>query len=159
MGNVSIRAVYHSSLIDRNSSGRILMETKIPPVVIPMWITGFDELMPEGRPFPYKYIPRMGARLTVSFGQPISAEEIKQSISVSEHHLDVDPTAIVDGTEKLAGWLGREAKQKHREGSARPFDEKKYTSVIRQRLTAIIQRDVEALGRSISGDSLWSKRL
>jgi len=132
------------------------METNIPPVVIPMWITGFDELMPEGRPFPYKYIPRMGARLTVSFGQPIRAEEIRQSIGVAEHHLDVDSTAIADGTDKLAGWLGREAKQKHREGSARPSDEKKITSVIRQRLTAIVQRDVEALGRSIS---LSSKRL
>lgn len=132
------------------------MEAKIPPVVIPMWITGFDELMPEGRPFPYNYIPRKGARLTVSFGQPICAEEIRQSLDVSKHYIGIDSTTIASG-EHLIGWLGREAKQKHREGSAEPFDEGAYIALIRQRVTAIIQRDVEALGRSISGDLLWSK--
>ncbi|KAF8897207.1 acyltransferase-domain-containing protein, partial [Infundibulicybe gibba] len=51
--------------------GRVLMETITPPVIIPMWLTGFEGLMPEGRAFPYKYLPRPGARLSISFGTPI----------------------------------------------------------------------------------------
>lgn len=133
------------------------METKVPPVVIPMWLTGFDELMPDGRPFPYKYIPKIGVRLGVTFGQPISADEIRLALDVSRSDRDVDPTAIADEPENLHGWLGDEAKEKtlpllstYNGRSAQEV----YASLIRQKVTAIIQRDVEALGRTVSGDSL-----
>ncbi|OBZ72760.1 putative lysophosphatidylcholine acyltransferase [Grifola frondosa] len=32
--------------------GRMLMEAVKPPVIIPMWLTGFDKLMPEAAHFP-----------------------------------------------------------------------------------------------------------
>lgn len=46
------------------------------PTVIPMWLTGYEQLMPEGRAFPYKYLPRFGARLSVTFGEPIPPETL-----------------------------------------------------------------------------------
>jgi monolysocardiolipin acyltransferase len=60
------------------------MESKIPPVVIPMWITGFDQLMPEGRPFPHKYFPQVPAQLSVTFGQPVETAELRQALNVME---------------------------------------------------------------------------
>ena len=123
------------------------MESKIPPVVIPMWITGFDKLMPEGRPFPQKYFPRVPARLSVTFGQPVESYELRQALDVMERDTCIDPTTA-KRSERLVGWLGEEARQ-HLAGA-----EIYNCSLIRQRVTAIIQRDVEALGRLVSGDSL-----
>ena len=129
------------------------MEADIPPVVIPMWVTGFDRLMPEGRPFPYKYLPRLGARLSVTFGNPIPADEIRAALAVTEKDPDVDPSAKF-ASEKQGGWLGEASKQISQENTAGRYDEKTYTSLIRQKVTAIIHREVEALGRSVSGDLL-----
>ncbi|KAE9405925.1 hypothetical protein BT96DRAFT_811564 [Gymnopus androsaceus JB14] len=67
--------------------GHILSSTARPPTIIPMWITGFDKLMPEGRAFPFKYFPRLGARLSVTFGEALPFEHIRDQISY-EKHLD-----------------------------------------------------------------------
>ena len=48
-----------------------------------MWITGFDTLMPEGRRFPFNYFPRIGARLSVTFGNPIPPEEVRKAVEHS----------------------------------------------------------------------------
>ncbi|KAL1721413.1 acyltransferase-domain-containing protein [Schizophyllum commune] len=56
--------------------GRILQEVQAPPIIIPMWLTGFNKLMPEGRVFPYKYLPRVGQKLSVTFGAPLSGEKM-----------------------------------------------------------------------------------
>ncbi|KAJ7233127.1 hypothetical protein B0H12DRAFT_1204860 [Mycena haematopus] len=57
--------------------GRVLMEASTLPVIIPMWIAGFDSLMPEGRSFPYKYLPRPGKHLSVTFGAPLDLGELE----------------------------------------------------------------------------------
>ena len=57
------------------------MEARTQPVVIPMWLTGFEKLMPVDRPFPYNYFPRPGAHLTITFGEAISGEEISQTLN------------------------------------------------------------------------------
>ena len=103
------------------------MEAKLPPVVIPMWITGFDQLMPEGRPFPYNYLPCMGARLGVTFGNPIAENELLEALcsSVSQSITNREPSVPT--------------------GS---FADNSGTALIRQRVTAIIHREVERLGVS-----------
>ncbi|KAF9482019.1 hypothetical protein BDN70DRAFT_854183 [Pholiota conissans] len=108
--------------------GRILMEAKTPPMVIPMWLTGFDKLMPEGRPFPYKYLPRIGARLSVTFGDPVSEDEIAEALNIT-----------------------RTPRQQH---GADVAVDAHYTALVRKKVTAILHRDVEALGKSISGKLL-----
>jgi monolysocardiolipin acyltransferase len=44
---------------------------------------GFNELMPEGRSFPWKYMPRTGVNLSVNFGEPIPLEDIDTVLNVS----------------------------------------------------------------------------
>ncbi|KAF8165075.1 acyltransferase-domain-containing protein [Crassisporium funariophilum] len=122
--------------------GRILMEAKTQPVVIPMWLTGFDQLMPEGRRFPYKYLPRIGARLSVTFGDPIRADIIKEALAI--------PTIGFGGPDLVA----RNDVNHEASGSFAHSKDAPHTSLVRQKVTAVVQREIEALGRSISGSSL-----
>jgi len=130
-------------LCSLNIRGRILMEAKVPPIVIPMWLTGFDQLMPEGRPFPYKYLPRIGAHLSITFGDPVPTHELLDAISQRDSDVDL-------ASKGLTGWMG-DVEQ----GPATPHEQDSpYNVLVRQKLTAIIHRDVQALGRSISGPLL-----
>ncbi|KAF9057457.1 hypothetical protein BJ165DRAFT_1333965, partial [Panaeolus papilionaceus] len=134
--------------------GRILMSTAQMPVVIPMWIAGFDQLMPEGRAFPYKYLPRTGVNLSVTFGQPVDPEILKRALLIPQ---DPEPSAIHNmGLERT---LGGSNAQEHLQGWSKaldPLDKEGAlrTSLIRQRLTAIVHDEVEKLGRSVSGPLL-----
>lgn len=118
------------------------MEAKKPPVTIPMWLTGFDQLMPEGRRFPYKYFPRPGAHLTITFGVPISPDKIRKALE--ESHSD-----------KVITELQRRGSLTHtlnNDGTKKPEDLE--VTKIRMEITTIIQREVETLGQLVSGDSL-----
>ena len=57
------------------------MEAKAPPIVIPRWLTGFDQLVPEGRPFPYKYPLRIGAHLSITFDDPVPAHGLLDALN------------------------------------------------------------------------------
>jgi len=113
------------------------MEAKLPPVVIPMWITGFDQLMPEGRPFPYKYLPRIGARLGVTFGDPIPAIELLEALHPS--------SSLVNASQSIKSNVSSAA--------IGPSPDDPTTALIRQRVTAIIHREVERLGSTICIDT------
>jgi len=102
-----------------------------------MWITGFDRLMPEGRPFPRNYLPRLGTHLTVTFGDPVPAEQIQQALSaVDRRQLPCSTISPLDGRGDAE--------------SQRTLEMLK----IRAEITSIIQRSVVSLGRSVSGDNL-----
>ncbi|KAN0060208.1 Lyso-phosphatidylcholine acyltransferase [Thecaphora frezii] len=49
---------------------RLVAEAEKVPLVVPIWITGFDQIMPEPRAAP-KFLPRFGADLSITFGSPI----------------------------------------------------------------------------------------
>ncbi|KAG1756057.1 acyltransferase-domain-containing protein [Suillus lakei] len=138
--------------------GRILMETAVPPLIIPMWLTGFDKLMPEHRSFPYKYFPKLGIKLGVVFGDPIPVEKITAALSA----LHV-PLVAEDGVElELGNELhpgGRVDRTAVRGGErfapgCDVVKRKRQMDVVRSDVTAIIQRAVEALGRKESGNFL-----
>ncbi|KAH9051590.1 acyltransferase-domain-containing protein [Lactarius deliciosus] len=114
-----------------HASGRIVMETPRPPTIIPMWITGFDKLMPEGRHAPWKYLPRPGARLSVTFGAPVSPAAVHGPLG-TETRSDVVPGEAAEG---------HEARRRE----------------VRIALTEVVQRAVEVLGRQVSGDLLAEK--
>jgi len=144
--------------------GRIIMETNVPPLIIPMWLTGFDKLMPEHRPFPYKYLPKMGIQLGVTFGHPIPPDKtlnalhkLKRSSSppgvVKNSLRDSGPPSR--STLHVRGWMEGAIVQAggdlpEREGAGRCAQMDK----IRSDVTAIIQRAVEDLGREVSGNTL-----
>ncbi|KAG8218352.1 acyltransferase-domain-containing protein, partial [Butyriboletus roseoflavus] len=116
--------------------GRIIMETNVPPLVIPMWLTGFDKLVPEHRPFPHKYLPKMGIQLGVIYGDPIPPDKIIAALNAIRWMEDAIIQAGGDPIEEREG-IGR----------CTQMDE------IRSEVTAIIQRAVEDLGRKVSVSS------
>ncbi|KAJ7507436.1 acyltransferase-domain-containing protein [Mycena galericulata] len=69
--------------------GRVLMEASTLPPILPMWLSGFDALMPEGRAFPYKYFPRLGKHLSVTFGEPLDPRKI-EALRASAGHTDTE---------------------------------------------------------------------
>lgn len=50
---------------------RMVLEAKALPTVVPIWITGFDKMMPEPREKP-KWLPRFGGDVSITFGEPIT---------------------------------------------------------------------------------------
>ncbi|KAI1789890.1 acyltransferase-domain-containing protein [Ganoderma leucocontextum] len=153
-----------------NHSGRILMEAQRPPVIIPMWLTGFDKLMPEGRSFPYKFLPRAGAALSVTFGQPVPTQEIQDALATTVEKNSVleappDRSGGIPDSSTLQqelrsapvvgqGWLSNPVQAAgdlpaaDAEDAARRAIE---VGRVRSAVTAVIQRRVEALGRQVLG--------
>ncbi|TFK51525.1 acyltransferase-domain-containing protein [Heliocybe sulcata] len=142
--------------------GRMLMETNLPPIIIPTWITGFDKLMPEGRSTPYKFFPRPGVDLSVTFGSPIPAEKIQSALaSINRDPADVhipSSTSQSGNVKHGGGWIGETIAhsvpaytQRYREHDGKLWEE---MARVRSEVTEVIRREVEALGRSVSGDRL-----
>jgi monolysocardiolipin acyltransferase len=129
------------------------MESAVPPVIVPMWLTGFEKLMPEGRAFPYKYFPRPGAQLNVTFGDPLPVDEIKKALGVLGTDKQSRSSAPESGQQTMPGWMGDEVDAKLDGINLAELQKGK----IRSEVTAIIQRGVESLGRSVSGEALAQK--
>jgi len=49
---------------------RLILEAEPCPDVVPIWIEGPEDVMPEARP-PPRWVPRFGARLSVTFGERV----------------------------------------------------------------------------------------
>jgi len=149
--------------------GRIVMEAAKPPIIIPMWLTGFHTLMPEGRSFPWKFLPRFGADLSVSFGAPIRTEELEEvlrasveqsratgtlAIAPGDHVRPLDVRDEVSGADTTKErWMGEviaDAVDKpHPEGD--PQHEKAdRIARVRSAVTALLHRYVEALGKEVT---------
>ncbi|KAL0580929.1 Lyso-phosphatidylcholine acyltransferase [Marasmius crinis-equi] len=92
-----------------------------------MWITGFDKVMPEGRPFPYKYLPRLGAHLSVTFGKPLPTKAVSSIADrlTAARREEQDPTKQIE-----------------------------LEVLVRTEVTAMVHDAVEALGKSRCGDRL-----
>ncbi|CAG8546434.1 11429_t:CDS:2 [Acaulospora colombiana] len=54
--------------------GRLMMESTNPPIVIPLWFKGPEEIMPEGRGSKY-WIPICGKKVVITYGQPIDFKD------------------------------------------------------------------------------------
>lgn len=132
------------------------MEAKMPPLVIPIWLsgtsqhershqlsyfdrTGFDTLMPGGREFPWKYIPRLGAKLNVSVGEQIPFDEFRTILESPIYENDDFLTPL----------------QKESHLSRNAIHELKVMKM-RSQLTAVVQQALESLGRKVSGNLLGS---
>lgn len=141
-------------------------------------MSGFDKLMPEHRPFPWKYIPRLGVNLSITFGNPLSPEEIKAALRALSHE-EIDSQSGVpsrhsqgstskslneavnnedrlfgaDHIERVREGVTRESTNIGMEGEAR----KQKIDHVRSMITAVVQRSVEALGRQVSEKMLGGK--
>lgn len=159
--------------------------------------SGFNRLMPEGRPAPSKFFPKPGVDLSITFGQPLNNDDIKaalRSVIGNDRPTDIHshaprevprnkavgsaPGLVYDTAEELRsektaeeGWLGdvitpvaRRHSTPALRGDAAASPESlaqaalaAETERIRSAVTAILQRDVEALGRKVLGDGAGSR--
>jgi len=131
-----------------------------------MWLTGFDKLMPEHRPVPYKFLPKMGVQLGVAFGDPIPPDKIIDALKVlhSQKGSSLSPAIAeystarpssgpgLSSTIQIGGWMENAIGDAVLElGDA---ERRVQMDKVRSEVTAIIQRAVEDLGRKVSGDRL-----
>ncbi|KAG8997372.1 hypothetical protein FRB93_000376 [Tulasnella sp. JGI-2019a] len=74
----------------------MMLKSKATPRVIPMYLEGFDDIMPSDRGFP-RFIPRFGKRLRITFGDPSGVTEqvlaVQEAWKVDRSHGDADPEA------------------------------------------------------------------
>lgn len=108
--------------------------------------------MPEGRPFPYKFFPRRGVALSVTFGSPIPQSSLKTARRIHEELPLIENEDALpltgereaherdSGMRSKEGWLGGSVGNREREEEAR----------IRSAVTAVVHREVEALGRRVA---------
>jgi monolysocardiolipin acyltransferase len=96
--------------------------------------------MPEGRRAPWKFFPRQGARLSVTFGAPLSPAVVRATMASASGMAPASWCDDGEGKEQSAGMpvkMGAEAEVR-----------------VRIALTELMQHAVEVLGRQVSGDSL-----
>lgn len=125
---------------------------------------GYENLMPEGRSWPWKFFPKRGVALSVTFGEPIPADKIRDALwattagspggvssTASKHELTIGDPVEEERSLIKAGrrWLGDILQHRIHQ----PGEESKQTRVARLRseITALLQREVTALGRSVLG--------
>ena len=102
--------------------------------------------MPESRPPPYKYLPRLFRSLRVVFDDPLSENDIRARVTEYARRSS-GPTTVsprpAPGTATVAPWIQDEW---HREPRP-PLD--LHLDSMRSDLTALIQSHVETLGRKV----------
>ncbi|WEW57105.1 Lyso-phosphatidylcholine acyltransferase [Emydomyces testavorans] len=54
---------------------RLILEASECPDVVPIWVEGTDEIMPENRTFP-RFIPRINKKLSITFGKKADVESV-----------------------------------------------------------------------------------
>ena len=122
--------------------------------------------MPEGRSAPFKFLPKPGADLSVTFGKPVPAQEIRDTLAslVKENRIPeapqsasgglADPSRPLEelGSAKVVGrgWLSESTLGETSKYMISPNDSVEIARV-RSAVTAIVQREVEALGREVVG--------
>ena len=98
--------------------------------------------MPEGRRAPWKFFPRPGARLSVTFGAPLTSAAVRATMA-SRMRLELGPWRDGNGTLQQGG-----------QAKVAADAETEMEVEVRIALTELVQRAVEDLGRQVSGDSL-----
>ncbi|KDQ29026.1 hypothetical protein PLEOSDRAFT_167095 [Pleurotus ostreatus PC15] len=135
-----------------------------PPLIIPMWLSGFDALMPEGRAAPWKYAPRFFAaprvRVGVAFGEAVEGAEVVRAAwrAVGGGRGVGGVIGDVGGGGGVGGDVGRGAGEGRGEGEGVGWvvgdvDEEAVARV-RSEITAAVQKAVEDLGRTVDGAML-----
>ncbi|KAG9044394.1 hypothetical protein FS837_008219 [Tulasnella sp. UAMH 9824] len=103
----------------------MMLRAKVPPKVIPIYLEGFDDVMPENRGFP-KFLPRLGSKIRVTFGEPAGITQEVGSI--------------------IEGWKSQ-GQQEVEEGDADP------EAKVRIALTDVLQQAVKRLGDNVTQQS------
>lgn len=59
---------------------KMIADARVPPIVVPIWHEGFEQILPNIPP----YIPQVGKKVTIVYGDPIDTEVLLWEISREE---------------------------------------------------------------------------
>ena len=125
------------------------MDCDVMPEIVPMWISGFDKIMPESRGFP-RFLPRPGAQISVTVGEPVTGS-ITDLVKAWK-----DLAAKEPGTVGLGGtWDPKrddapsEHEQRDIRGQGRMAEGKE--EEIRTQITATLRERLQELGQYVEG--------
>lgn len=140
--------------------------------------------MPEGRSWPWKFLPRRGVALSVTFGEPVPQDDVRKALTSVPPSVDgllattasapartlreTQVAAVLDDAEldmgseaeeerslekAREGWLGDATDAKlaslHEIDGGEPMQ--KEMAWVRGEVTAVLQREVEKLGKRVLG--------
>lgn len=72
--------------------GRLIMDSPVTPLVVPIWHIGMDDVLPNEPP----YILKTGKRLTFNFGEPITMSELVNKLKMSKASAEEARKVITD---------------------------------------------------------------
>ncbi|WWD01391.1 hypothetical protein V866_008335 [Kwoniella sp. B9012] len=146
--------------------GRIIMDSKVMPEIIPIWISGFDQILDERRGWP-KPIPRPGAKISITVGQPLTSQ-IEPLVKAWRALADKEVGTVgvggdwkqeqIKDTDTL-GHVGDVQKEIRSKGALSDGREKE----VRIKITELLQQGVSDLGREVEAKEgrfekgLWSQ--
>jgi len=111
----------------------MLMETGQIPTIIPMWLTGFNDVLDERRGWP-RPIPRPGKRISITFGTAEDSAHIEENVKkLLEKDGRTNHERIEAFKNGAAGDGGRDDK-------------------LRSAITEIIREGMMRVGKRVSGE-------
>lgn len=89
--------------------GRMIMESPVTPVVVPIWHIGMDDVLPNVPP----YILKTGKKLTFNFGEPIELTELLNNLKSTKASEEDTRKAITDKIQEQLLLLKAETEKLH----------------------------------------------
>ncbi|CAK9780101.1 acyltransferase-domain-containing protein [Cutaneotrichosporon oleaginosum] len=134
--------------------GRIIMDSEVMPEIIPIWISGFDQIMNEYRKWP-RFIPRGGATVSITVGESLTplvapivdAWRAGLPRAAAPSHLSSEATAPTRAESDEAAL--REHQDHHADYLSGAFDPDEST---RREITALLQNGLRSLGEQVEGE-------
>lgn len=75
--------------------GRMIYESPVTPIVVPIWHVGMDDVLPNEPP----YILKFGKKLTFYFGEPIQIDDVVSDLKASNASEEIARKIITDKIE------------------------------------------------------------
>jgi len=91
--------------------GRLIADCVHCPNVYPMWLVGFDDVLPNKRP----YIPRIGNKVTILFGDSIDFRPLLNELREKNANPTETRKAITDRIQTDLYGLRTKAEKLHKE--------------------------------------------
>lgn len=89
--------------------GRMIYESPVLPIVIPIWHIGMDEVLPNVEPYRLKF----GKKITFNFGQPIDLKETVDKLKEANVSDEEARRVITDRLQEVMFNLRKETEELH----------------------------------------------
>ncbi|BEI88989.1 uncharacterized protein CcaverHIS019_0203510 [Cutaneotrichosporon cavernicola] len=138
--------------------GRIIMDSEVMPEIIPIWISGFDQIMNEHRKWP-RFLPRPGANVSITVGEsltPLVAPLVDAWRAGLPRHpaSGSEPTAPTRVESDQSALRAHQAE--HADYLSGAFDPDEST---RREITALLQNGLRSMGEAVeSGEGRFAKQ-